>query len=256
MLKSHINAIEKVLISQSQIASYAGHTNLRGGPREWFIREFLESHLPSTLENGQGEIIDSNSIPRPSPANYRPQVDVVIYRRDLPKISYSRNDAAYLVEGVVATIESKSTLTNAELENANKASITHSNLTRGSSSGMSVGRTYNKPFNYLIAYDGPANMQTVSQWMIQQVQTSSFDPIKMVDMIIILGKGVLWKLSSFPALPVKGATSNNYWAYIDQADNNLLLLFIHMLSWVASYSTPPNTMGYASNIGFTNIRVV
>src|SRR3972149_11697895 len=96
LLSAHMNAIEQVLLAQSKIAHNAGHPNLRGGPREWFIRDFLQSHLPSTLEIGQGEIIDVNSIPNPSPGNYRPQVDVVIYRSDMPKISYSKLDFAYL----------------------------------------------------------------------------------------------------------------------------------------------------------------
>jgi len=63
MLESHINAIENVLLAQSIAAKNAGHPNLRGGPREWFIRDFLQSHLPSTLEIGQGEIIQFNSKP-------------------------------------------------------------------------------------------------------------------------------------------------------------------------------------------------
>ncbi len=99
MLESHINAIERVLIAQSQTAKNAGHPNLRGGPREWFIRDFLSSHLPGTLEIGQGEILDVNSVPNPSKGNYRPQIDIVIYRKDLPKITYSKTDSAYFVEG-------------------------------------------------------------------------------------------------------------------------------------------------------------
>ena len=54
MIVSHLNAIEKVLIAQSEIAQNAGHPNLRGGPREWFIQEYLENHLPTILEMGQG----------------------------------------------------------------------------------------------------------------------------------------------------------------------------------------------------------
>ncbi len=66
MILSHTNAIEKVLLAQSIAANTAGHPNLRGGPREWFIRDFLENHLPSTLQLGQGEIIDEDSKPHPS----------------------------------------------------------------------------------------------------------------------------------------------------------------------------------------------
>jgi len=65
MILSHTNAIEKVLIAQSRAAQHAGHPNLRGGPREWFIHDFLEDHLPSRLEIGQGEIIDEDSRPDP-----------------------------------------------------------------------------------------------------------------------------------------------------------------------------------------------
>jgi hypothetical protein len=54
MIVSHLNAIEKVLIAQSRIADNAGHPNLRGGPREWFIQEYLETHLPTILEIGLG----------------------------------------------------------------------------------------------------------------------------------------------------------------------------------------------------------
>ena len=92
MLQSHINAIEQVLLAQSVAAQNAGHPNLRGGPREWFIRDFLTSHLPATLEVGQGEVIDSASVPNPPKGTYRPQVDIVLYRRDMPKIHYTQDN--------------------------------------------------------------------------------------------------------------------------------------------------------------------
>jgi hypothetical protein len=255
MIESHINAIEKVLLAQSHAAKNSGHPNLRGGPREWFIRDFLTAHLPSTLEIGQGEIIDINSIPNPPRGSYRPQVDVVIYRRDLPKISYSKTDFAYLSEGVMATIESKSEITNQELENANIAAVKHNSLIR-SGSVMTVGKLHDRIFQYVVAYDGPTNMSTVADWLISQIQTNGWTPNQMVDMIIILGKGVLWKISSFPELVISTATTSNFWAYIDQTDKNLLSLFIHMLTWAAASSTPPNTMGYVSKVGFRNIHVV
>lgn len=256
MLESHINAIEKVLIAQSQTAKNAGHPNLRGGPREWFIRDFLSSHLPGTLEIGQGEILDVNSVPNPPKGNYRPQVDVVIYRKDLPKISYSRTDSAYFVEGVMATIESKSVLTDSELENVNNASIIHSKLSVVKSSGMTVGKIHKRPYNYIVAFEGPANMATVSGWMVNQVQKNNWNPNDMIDMIIILGKGVLWKLTAFPELRLPNATTNNFWAFIDQPQKNLLTLFVHMLTWVASSSTPPNTLSYVSKVTYQNIRIV
>jgi len=60
LLISHLNKIEEVLGARSMVAKNAGHPNLRGGPREWFIREFLEGYLPSSFRIGQGDITDVN----------------------------------------------------------------------------------------------------------------------------------------------------------------------------------------------------
>jgi hypothetical protein len=255
MLVSHINAIEDVLLAQSRTARNAGHPNLRGGPREWFIRDFLQGHLPSTLEIGQGEIIDCNSRPNPPRGSYRPQVDVVIYRRDVPKISYSTTDSAFLAEGVMATIESKSVLTATDLDDTCKASITHKSLSRQAFSGMSVGNVPTEIISYVVAYDGPTNMQTVSGWLVNYVQSQNANPDKLVDLVIILGKGVLWRLKSFSALQIPHATAAHNWAYIDQKDKNLFTLFAHMLTWTSASSTPPNTLGYAAKVQYQNVQL-
>ncbi|MFQ3249683.1 DUF6602 domain-containing protein [Glaciecola sp.] len=256
MLVSHINAIEEVLIAQSKTAQNAGHPNLRGGPREWFIRDFLEGHLPSTLEIGQGEIIDANSMPNPPRGSYRPQADVVIYRRDMPKISYSTTDSAYLVEGAMATIESKSVLTQEELNNTCRATNIHKSLSRQAFSGMSVGAPPKEVISYLVAYAGPANMSTISGWLVSYVQQQNISPDKLVDMIVVLGKGVLWRLKAFPELNIGSATQNNNWAFVEQKDKNLFTLFTHMLTWAATTSTPPNTIAYAASVQYQNVQVV
>lgn len=256
MLVSHINAIEEVLIAQSKTAKNAGHPNLRGGPREWFIRDFLSSHLPSTLEVGQGEIIDVNSKPNPPRGSYRPQADVVIYRRDMPKISYSAADSAYLVEGAMAVIESKSVLTQAELDNTCRASNIHKSLTRQPFSGMTVGAPPQEVISYIVAFDGPTNMKTISNWLVDYVKNHNVPPDKLIDMIVVLGKGILWRIKSFPQLKLNSVDPNCNWAFIDQSDKNLFTLFTHMLTWVATSSTPPNTVAYANNVGYQNIQVI
>ena len=65
MLASHINAIEEVLLAQSKTATNAGHPNLRGGRESAVLVILLATHLPSTLEIGQGEIIEVKSKPNP-----------------------------------------------------------------------------------------------------------------------------------------------------------------------------------------------
>ncbi|WP_320660073.1 DUF6602 domain-containing protein [Enterobacter asburiae] len=61
MLLAHMSAVEEQLLATSKIPANSGHSLHKGTPREAFIREFLEAHLPSTLAIGTGEIIDSES---------------------------------------------------------------------------------------------------------------------------------------------------------------------------------------------------
>ena len=63
MLLAHMSAVEEQLLATSKIPANSGHSLHKGTPREAFIREFLEAHLPSTLAIGTGEIIDSDSSP-------------------------------------------------------------------------------------------------------------------------------------------------------------------------------------------------
>jgi len=249
MLENHTNAIEKVLLAQSLAARNAGHPNLRGGPREWFIRDFLENHLPSNLEIGQGEIINENSQPRPSQGEYRPQADIVIYRRDLPKIQYSKDNAAYFAEGVIATIESKSVLTKEELQNACKASQTHKNMYRNPPL-YSFGDFPDTIITYIVAYDGPAYIETVARWLPEITNDIGGTPNDLADMIIVLGKGVVWKIDRFRGIPTDNIPKGRTWAFTQQKESNLFMLFTHFLTWCSSLSSPPDTTSYASNIFF------
>jgi len=249
MLESHTNAIEQVLLAQSRAAQNAGHPNLRGGPREWFIRQFLESHLPTNLEIGQGEIIDENTSPAPSQNEYRNQVDIVVYRRDLPKIQYSKDNNAYFAEGVISTIESKSKLTKTELEKACQASNRHKNLTRNKPL-HTFGEISDQILTYVVAYDGPKNISTVSNWLNVINQGQNIDIPKQLDMIIVLGKGTIWKINKFPAIPISDVRDGHSWAFVQQDKGNLYLLFTHFLSWCSFITSPPDTTGYASNLFF------
>ena len=103
MLEGHLNAIEDVLLAQGKVAAKAGHPNLIGGPKEWFIRDFLNVHLPATVKIGQGEIIDSHSKANSS-SSTKNQIDIVLYSHNFPKIAYSKFDSAFLKESVVSTI--------------------------------------------------------------------------------------------------------------------------------------------------------
>jgi hypothetical protein len=257
MLVSHINAIEKILLAQSAAAWNAGRPNLRGGPREWFIRDFLEDHLPSNLEIGQGEIIDQDSRPNPPPAEYRPQVDIVLYRRDLPKITYSRDNNAYLAEGVLATIETKSALDKGELEKACNASSIHKSLIRNHPIYIPENFNYSDIISYVIAYDCPSTVSTVASWL-KKISRDTNTPIeKMVNMIIILGKGTILRRDMAKyIIPETPLSAQDRWIYFENDEKNLFALFAHMMQIVSYFTSPPDTAGYSLQFSFEEFKTI
>jgi len=256
MLLTHINAIEKILVVQSDVAQNAGHPCLRGWPREWFIRDFLANHLPSSLEIGHGEIIDQDSAPDPPQDEYRPEVDIVIYRRDLPKISYSRDNTAFLAEGVIATIESKSVITKEELSKACKASVIHKTLKRNMPLHALGDFPPEKIVSYVIAYDGPTKISTVANWLSKIAKESEIPAGEMVEMVIVLGKGVVWQKDKVAVIPESEIPASSQWVYFDQPEKNLFLLFTHLMTLGAYLSSPPNTLEYGFKFSFESFGTV
>ncbi|HPO16077.1 MAG TPA: hypothetical protein PLI09_21755 [Candidatus Hydrogenedentes bacterium] len=248
MIISHTNALEKILVAQSEVARNAGHPNLRGGPREWFIREFLQNHFPTHLEIGQGEIIDEDSKPNPPQDEYRPQVDIVVYRRDMPRITYSRDNAAYLTEGVVATIESKSVITENELEKACKAAQYHKALKRTRPT-LPSGPIPPPIQTYIIAYEGPEKIKTVAVWLSRIAADLGVPHEELIDLVVVLGKGVIWHHKSFRDLK-QLTPPEDMWAFLQQEERNLFMFFVHMLTWITYLSGPPNTLNYVSKFVF------
>lgn len=252
MIEAHLNAVEQVLIAQSKAAQNAGHPNLRGGPREWFVRDFLEGHVPGTLEVGQGELIDADSQPAPPKGGYRPQVDVVLYRRDLPKISYSTGNAAYLSEGVMATVETKSELTRDGLIRVCKVAREHGQLKRSYIPGTGTQVPIK---NYLLVYKR-TDMKKVAAWLPEISANLTVGSAQMVDMIVILGAGVVWRIDDFPAMPVEKGTPNHEWAFLSQKTNNLFLMFMHMLTWMNTQWALPDTGNYVARPFFDNYQTL
>lgn len=240
LLKSHMDARERSLLVISNIPANSGHSLHKGTPREAFIREFLQGHLPDSVAIGTGEIIDAGS----KPNEQRNQYDIIVYRRDYPKLDFGGGISGFLVESVIATIEVKSTLTKADTEQAIGAAINAKRLTPNTVESFSAGYTPPKVLNYVIAYDGPADMKTVSGWVTSihaakgiSIADLPLDeaarqqtPAPSLDGIFVLGKGFLY----FDNTPMGfgGATRQHLpqqkWVLANQPDGNLLLLFMFL----------------------------
>jgi hypothetical protein len=242
-----MDAREQALVAISKIPANSGHSLHKGTPREAFIREFLESHLPENIAIGTGEIIDANS----QPGQKRNQFDIVLYRKSYPKLDFGGGISGFLVESVVATVEAKSTITQAELENAIRAAHNAKNLTQNVTSSFTAGWIPPKVLNYVVAYDGPANMLTAYNWLPQiyanlgihcpALPTDSDKRVQIaspaIDGLFVLNRGFMYFDNvpvGFANPTVRTQNPNLKWLIADTNSGNLLLLFLLLLSATAN----------------------
>lgn len=200
MLTAHINAVESHLLAISKIPANSGHSLHKGTPREAFIREFLESHLNSTVAIGTGEIIDSQS----QPGGMRNQFDIVIYKRNYPRLDFGGGVNGFLAESVVATIEVKSTLDKLGIEQAVRAARNAKALLKHEVTSFSSGYIPPSILSFVVAYDGPAIMETAHKWVKDVYQSEGITEPDMpvesdrssiaspaLEGVFVLGKGFL-----------------------------------------------------------------
>jgi hypothetical protein len=257
MLKSHFSAVENQLLAISRIPANAGHPLHKGTPREAFIKEFLASHLSETVAIGTGEIIDQSS----KPDEPRNQMDIVIYRRDYPKLDLGGGINVFLAESVVATVEVKSVLDKNALEQSIKAARNVKRLIVLTRWGKQDSFRPPSILNYVVAYDGPANMQTVYGWLedIHSLEgircpaatNTGLTRLKMVspslDAIFVLGRGFV-QFDNMPISFLDDETRTKHpdarWVIANSPDNNLFLMFLFLTNAVVngSPSNEFNTM--------------
>ncbi|MEG3848343.1 hypothetical protein QT971_13070 [Microcoleus sp. herbarium19] len=241
MLKDHVGAVENHLLSISKIPANAGHTLHKGTPREAFIREFLQTHLSERVAIGTGEIIDAHS----RAGGSRNQFDIVIYKRNYPKLDFGGGISGFLAESVVATIEVKSLLDKNAIRQSIEAARNAKKLQRNLVSSFSAGYIPPGILNYVVAYDGPVNIETVYKWIPEihieknivppklnpDVKTRISTPSSSIDGVFLLGKGFIY----FDNVPfgffnedVRTKFPDTQWVIGSSLDGNLLLLFVFL----------------------------
>jgi hypothetical protein len=233
-----MDAQENALIAISKIPANSGHSLHKGTPREAFIKEFLESHLSENVAIGTGEIIDANSKPNVQ----RNQYDIILYKKNYPKLDFGSGISGFLIESVIATVEVKSTLTQKDMEQSIKAAKNAKELTPNTLSSFSAGYIPPKVLSYVIAYEGPANMQTVYNWIpaihstlgvtiadLPQDAKRLSTPSPSIDGAFILNKGFLYfdnVPNGFTNTSERAAHPKMKWLYADTPNGNLLLFFL------------------------------
>ena len=114
------------------------------------------------MDIGTGEIIDASS----RAGETRNQHDVVLYRRDYPRIPLGGSVHGFLVDSVVATVEVKSRLTKAGLRKAVRAAIAFKSLSPTYRDTQQAG-IYRPPgpLSFVLAFSGPTDISTVHTWL-------------------------------------------------------------------------------------------
>lgn len=259
ILKDHLDGIEQVLLSQSKVAANSGHPVLKGNAREEFINTFLCSHINSNLAIGTGEIIDS----RTQSGVATRQFDVVIYNKNYPKINFSNGESGYFIESVLATIEVKSILEAKDINQAVTAAHYAKQLHVPSSASITMGWVPPKVLNYVFAFDGPAQMETVKRWIDEShanngIPLPSFSeanrystPGTALDGVFVLDKGFIF-LNNTPFL--FEPTKNNIYTLCNAKSGILLTLFLLLIQGGNSKLTySMNPFEYIKDVRFTGI---
>lgn len=200
VLQNHLKLREEELMQLSRIAGQSGHPVQMGSAREDYIREFLRQHHGESVTiAGPGEIIDSDS----QINQMRNQYDVLVVRKDYPRIPLSTFTSAYLVESVIATVEVKSTLTKHELQKSFQSAKALKSLKPSLNlSGLYMNPPYCGPLYILVAYDMKGSLNSLCRNLhefslethpVVNPDSRPEDTYRSnaIDAICILGRGII-----------------------------------------------------------------
>lgn len=243
ILQQHLRARKEILRAEYELSKELKSARNLGDVRELFVHNFLAEHLPTKINYGRGEIIDSTN------ANTG-EIDIILYRDDSPVLSIGGSDV-FLCEGVYAAIEVKSNLSNLknkEIVSAIDKLIKVKNLKRKLEFALtpidkSKQATTTYPIDlrlrsYLIAFEGPT-MDTLRKKLEATYAERGLKLFDMPDLVIVLNRGYVCKKDD-PNLPLTmephpGKEELNYFA-IDAPEDCLLILFMHLLKGLTRFS--------------------
>ena len=202
LFRSHFERIQTRLEAAGQAAKSFHHGSNRGLIREAFIREFLSDNISEFWGVGTGEIFHREA----KEEDARNQIDIVIHNKRYPKLPLSAGIDLFFIETVSSVIEIKSHLTKESVKQAAAAAKRIKGLASFEPQRLNpTGMVKNpRPYAFMFAYEGPANIETVLRWMeavseeddygLEALQETSpenrefFDHL-FIDGIFVLGKG-------------------------------------------------------------------
>lgn len=241
MLHEHFSAHEQLLQAVASVQDTTGHSLHKGTPREIFVREFLSQHLGRGVDVGTGEVIDSSS----KAGEKRNQHDVVVYRNAYPTLDIGGGIKAFLAESVIATIEVKSTLREADIRACTSVALKTKSLEQCVKRSITYDQDERGILSYIIAYRGPRSMETVMDWIqrseaelgVEHPETPHSPEARLklqapaLDAVFLLGKGFA-HVNNVP-LSTSGASEDTHW-FKREAQNSALLGLFVLLTWAST----------------------
>ena len=182
-IKEWLDALEVALERDAERAGLLSHGTSIGTAREFLIQGVLRSLLPSCVRIGAGMILDGSN------DQVSKQIDIILFDSRTPAFEIHDGLGLYPVEGVLATIEVKSTLTkrtlrealencrsvlelsgsvlpDGELSDAVKSTMQRENLTQ--EKALEMVRFDLKPATYVFSFRSsislPKFRETIENW--------------------------------------------------------------------------------------------
>ncbi|MFM7010058.1 MAG: DUF6602 domain-containing protein [Betaproteobacteria bacterium] len=192
VLQQYCESALTILNSQYQATQVLQHNATAGAAREQIIKDFLTNHLPELITVVSGQIVDANN-------NYSKQQDIVLVLKSMPRLPFASGSDLIFQEGVVATIEIKTTLNNAALSSigSNIQSVRALLPSIGASSQMGITHSWphSKVLTAVVTYGGAA-IETLVPSLV------ALDESARPDLVLDLSKGLLVKNHGF-LLPIQ-----------------------------------------------------
>jgi hypothetical protein len=167
----------------------------------------------------------------------------VVYKRVFPRLALGGTIHAYLAESLVATIEVKSNLTKGDFQSAVAAAYETKRLERHTRAVLQFGHGPPGILSCILAYDGPASMDTVYGWIAEVHEDLGIEypemppssdarnrvPSPALDTVCVIGRGIV----NFDNFPLR-VTDDNYlkehpldrWMVVDMERGALFWLFL------------------------------
>ncbi len=179
------------LKSQFEATKVLKHNPTIGSVREQLIKDFLTSHLPELVTVVSGQIADAKG-------NYSKQQDMVLVLKSMPRLPFASGNDLIFCEGVIATIEVKSTLDKPTLIEIGKNILSIRKLKPNISStaimGNIAGWNPNRVYTGIIAYEGN-NLSSLKDTL----EAKDFNEDSKPDFLLHLNQGILIRKVQYTA---------------------------------------------------------